>query len=177
MKTLLFVVSTALMGMSLNWDSDDTPPGNLTKETCTVEGAAFLDAGTFYLSREVPCLKRADGGLILPRWPMRADRLPWFTVFNTSLLTEDPAGCTGNFCDADEDDAGTPQTRIRLLQCACRTTGQLCRYTLADGGTPLVSAGETVGPGYSKTGWFGAGCTRKACVELQGFSSMPVECL
>lgn len=176
MKLALALVSLAAMGASLNWDNDGALPGNLTKQTCVVEGAAFLDAGTFYLSKEVPCLKRPDGGLILPRWPMRADKLPWFTVFNMDLVTQNAQGCDAGICDSDEDDAGTPKTLPRLLQCACRPTGNLCRYTLADGGTPFVPLGETVGPGYGKTGWFGVGCVRKACVELSGFDSTPAEC-
>ncbi len=174
---LLFVPLVAL-GAALDWDSDD-PPGNLTKETCTIEGAAFLDAGTFYLAREVPCLRRPDGGLILPRWPLRADRLPVFTIFNKELVTENATGCDAGICDSDSDDAGTPQTLPRLLQCACRNRDAgagFCRYTLADGGLVLAPFAETLGPGYPKTGWTGLGCERKACVELQGFDSMPAAC-
>jgi hypothetical protein len=173
-------LALAAVGARLAWEPDvPLADAGVTKQTCTVEGFAFSDAGNRYLAREVPCLGLPDGGFILPRWPMRRDNLPAFTVFSAELVTQDATGCDAGICDSDEDDAGTPRSLPRLLQCACRTTqpdAGVCRYRLADGGLALAPFGETLGPGYGKRGWVGLGCVRKACVELSGFPSMPSEC-
>lgn len=83
------------------------------------------------------------------------------------------------------DDGGTGIKELPL-ECGCRRASGVCRYQLPDGGQANVPFGRTVGPGYplrvgprvshSTEVFAGAGCARKACIELAGESSWPEEC-
>ncbi len=78
--------------------------------------------------------------------------------------------------DAPADDGGTG-LREMPLPCGCRMAAGICRYDLAGGGTAPVPFGRTIGPGYPPYENFaGAGCFRKACVELSGETSWPAAC-
>lgn len=86
---------------------------------------------------------------------------------------------------APADDGGTAFREL-ALECGCRKASGVCRFQLPDGGFQTVPFGQTVGPGYALPGpgktalqtdsFGGAGCQRKACVELAGESSWPTEC-
>lgn len=56
--------------------------------------------------------------------------------------------------------------------CVC-STGSNCEELQTDGGWAPARAGMTHQPGK----WRGAGCFRKACIEVSGVSSWPSECV
>lgn len=75
-------------------------------------------------------------------------------------------------------DAGIATDFIRELphECGCRAASGVCRVRIEDGGTEPAPFGATLGPGYFYTEFAGAGCVRKACVEIAGESSWPDAC-
>ncbi len=87
----------------------------------------------------------------------------------------DSEACGDDVADSnDEDSSPQPRFRAWLQSCACRTPGTVCARANPDGGTAInIPLGVTwpypVG---------GAGCVRKACVEVAGEQgqSWPDEC-
>lgn len=110
-----------------------------------------------------------DGGppVLIIRWPKRV-----------GVDCFEPVGPSDTACvvtAASFDDGGDPTVVVATpSRCACRATGQNCRYQLPDGGTPLMDFGRTYPAPFA-----GGGCVRKACQEVMGDlgQSMPDECL
>lgn len=84
-------------------------------------------------------------------------------------------------CVAAVDEAGTRSSdggvKFLAQACACRAATGTCEYRNDAGTLTTAPQGRTLGPGYWPYDNFsGAGCVRKACVELMGETSWPTNC-
>lgn len=137
----------------VSFDSCSTSACNTA--SCLAANRHLADAGTGCTVRTAECdARRVDGGSRYWRVEVTAMRCPR------------PGG--GFNWAVALDDAGTPMDAVvsKTFPCAWKpNAGATC--TRLDGGNPGVQ--NTMQPGQ----WTGAGCVRKACVEIAGDSSAP----